>query len=276
MIDGFETRENTDIPVRALVNSAKGHLYKRPSTTVGQYETTKWDYDRSFKNPITVFGMLRGTAQLIEECSRLNQDFYYFDHAYLFGNKHNPSKIFNEKIYRLTKNYFHIRDMKKLSDDDYKRIEKYEEHVQLEPWKKDGKYVLVFEPSDFAKKWWDVPDWTEDTIKMLKKNTDLEIRIRKKNSLISFESEVKNAKCVISLQSAAAVQSLIWGIPSYCGEMSAAYPISLDVKTFEKGTDSIQYIPDSSRQMWLNSVLANQYTMTEIADGTCYNRLKNK
>ena len=29
MIDGFETRENTDIPVRALVNSAKGHLYKK-------------------------------------------------------------------------------------------------------------------------------------------------------------------------------------------------------------------------------------------------------
>jgi hypothetical protein len=113
MIDGFETREKTDIPVRALVNSAKGHLYKRPSTTVGQYETTKWDYDRSFKNPIAVFGMLRGTSQLIEECSRLNQDFYFFDHAYLFGNNHSPSKIFNEKIYRLTKNYFHIRDIKK-------------------------------------------------------------------------------------------------------------------------------------------------------------------
>ena len=148
--------------------------------------------------------------------------------------------------------------------------------MQLEPYKKNGKYVLVFEPSDFAKRWWEVPNWTEDTIELLKKNTDLEIRIRKKNSLISFESEVKNAKCVISLQSAAAIQAEIWGIPGYCGDMSAAYPISHSMEMISKGLDSIQYIPDDTRQIWLNSILANQYTMTEIADGTCWNRLKDK
>ena len=79
MIDGFETRESTDIPVRALVKSAKGTLYKRPGASVDQYITTMWDYDRSYKNPIAVFGMLRGTAGLIEECSNEMQDFYYFD-----------------------------------------------------------------------------------------------------------------------------------------------------------------------------------------------------
>ena len=77
MIDGFETRENTDIPVRALVNSAKGQLYKRPGASVDQYEMTKWDYDFKFKNPIAVFGMLRGTGQLIEECIRDEQDFIF-------------------------------------------------------------------------------------------------------------------------------------------------------------------------------------------------------
>ena len=34
--------------------------------------------------------------------------------GYLFGNKHDKSKEIGEKIYRLTKNYFHIRDIKKL------------------------------------------------------------------------------------------------------------------------------------------------------------------
>ena len=129
MIDGFETRESTDIPVRALVKSAKGTLYKRPGDSVDQYITTMWDYDRSFKNPIAVFGMLRGTGQLIEECSRDGQDFYFFDHAYLFGNKHNVSREVGEKVYRLTKNYFHIRDIKKLNKPDYERIEKYRPFV---------------------------------------------------------------------------------------------------------------------------------------------------
>ena len=54
------------------------------------------------------------------------QDFYYFDHAYLFGNKHDKSKEIGEKIYRLTKNYFHIRDIKEIKKkitNEYKNIE---------------------------------------------------------------------------------------------------------------------------------------------------------
>ena len=68
----------------------------------------------------------------------------------------------------------------------------------------------------------------------------------------------------------------IWGIPGYCAEMSAAYPVSHSMDMIQKGLDSIEYIPDHHRQRWLNSILANQYTMTEIADGTCYNRLKDR
>ena len=44
----------------------------------------------------------------------------------------------------------------------------------------------------------------------------------------------------------------------------------------EKGVESLMYVGDEHRQRWLNSILANQYTMTEIADGTCYNRLKDR
>ena len=55
-----------------------------------------------------------------------------------------------------------------------------------------------------------------------------------------------------------------------------AYPVSHSIEMIEQGLDSIQYIPDDTRQRWLNSILANQYTMTEIADFTCYNRLKDR
>ena len=104
----------------------------------------------------------------------------------------------------------------------------------------------------------------------------MEVRIRKKNSLVSFESEVKGARAVVSLQSAAAIQAEIWGIPGYCAEMSAAYPISHSLEMIPKGIESLMYVGDEHRQRWLNSILANQYTMTEIADGTCWNRLKDK
>ena len=62
-----------------------------------------------------------------------------------------------------------------------------------------------------------------------------------------------------------------------CRNVSKTYPVSHNIEMIEHyGLDSIEYIPDDTRQKWLNSILANQYTMTEIADGTCYNRLKDK
>ena len=272
MIDGFETRENTDIPVRALVNSAKGHLYKRPSTTVGQYETTKWDYDRSFKNPITVFGMLRGTAQLIEECSRLNQDFYYFDHAYLFGNKHNPSKIFNEKIYRLTKNYFHIRDMKKLSDDDYKRIQKYKEHVKLKPWKHDGEYILVIPPSSHVRKYyWYDNNWEVQMLNTIKRLSKKPIVIRTKEDTTPLEKDLENAYCTVSYQSTVVIQSIMSGVPSFCANESMGVPVSLtDMTQIEEP------LYTTEREQWIDSLLANQFTMSEIEDGTAWKCVSNK
>ena len=276
MIQGFGTREITDQILRAFVKSANGVMHEKRKV-VGQYEQTEWPTFEKLDTPVAVWGCLRGTEAVIDEAGQNEQDWYFFDHAYVMNeSKHMPNMKLKDRVYRVTKNAQIINEIDELSDDDYKRIEKYEEHVQLEPWKKDGKYILVFEPSDFAKRWWDVPNWTEDTIELLKKNTDLEIRIRKKNSLVSFESEVKGAKAVVSLQSAAAIQAHIWGIPGYCGHMSAAYPVSHSLEMIEKGLDSIQYTPDDIRQKWLNSVLANQYTMTEIADGTCYNRLKDR
>ena len=276
MIQGFGTREITDQILRAFVKSANGIMHEKQKV-VGQYEQTIWPTFEQMNTPVAVWGCLRGTEAVIDEAGQKEQDWYFFDHAYVMNeDKHNVNFKLKDRVYRCTKNAQIINEIDELSDDDYKRIEKYEDHIQLEPWKKDGKYILVFEPSDFAKRWWEVPNWTEDTINLLKANTDLEIRIRKKNSLVSFESEVKGAKAVVSLQSAAAIQAHIWGIPGYCAEMSAAYPVSHSLEMIQKGLDSIQYIPDDTRQKWLNSILANQYTMTEIADGTCYNRLKDK
>ena len=118
MVQGFETRDSTDIPVRALVESANGHMWKKEKA-VDQYEQTIWPgFDNNFDKPICVFGMLRGTSQLIQQ----SKDYYYFDHAYLFGNKHDVSKEIGEKIYRLTKNFFHVREIKRLKKPDYERI----------------------------------------------------------------------------------------------------------------------------------------------------------
>ena len=48
MVQGFETRDSTDIPVRALVESANGHMWKKEKA-VDQYEQTIWPgFDNNF------------------------------------------------------------------------------------------------------------------------------------------------------------------------------------------------------------------------------------
>ena len=271
MIQGFETRDNTDVPVKALVDSVNGHMWKKEKA-VDQYEQTKWPgFDYKFDKPIVVFGMLRGTGQLIEECNRDSQDFYYFDHAYLFGNKHSPSKIFGEKIYRLTKNYFHTRELKKLKADDHKRIEKYKEHIKLKPWKYDGDYILFIPPSEHVKKYyWFNHHWEEQTLKTIKKHTRKPIKIRTKQDTTPLEKDLENAYCTVSYQSTVVIQSIMNGVPSFCANESMGVPVSL--------TDLSQikdplYTPE--REYWIDSLLANQFTMKELKNGTAWNYVSN-
>ncbi len=175
MLNGFETREVTDPPVRALVNCEVGGVLYKKLKEVGQYEKTQWiGWKEDYTNPIVVFGILRGTADLISEV----KDWYYFDHAYMFGNKHAPSKLIGEKIYRLTKNWYHVKEIQKLKKSDYERIEKYRPHVHLKPWKYEGDYILVCPPSDHITKYFNKPNWLKDTLKEIKRFTRKEIKVR--------------------------------------------------------------------------------------------------
>ena len=267
MIQGFETRDNTDVPVRALVESAKGNMWKKEKA-VGQYEQTNWPgFDNNFDKPICVFGMLRGTSELIQQ----SKDYYYFDHAYLFGNKHSASKITGERIYRLTKNYYHIRDIKKLKADDYRRIQKYREHIKLKPWKYDGDYILFIPPSEHVRKYfWFNNHWEEQTLKTIKKHTRKPIKIRTKEDKTPLEKDLENAYCTVSYQSTVVIQSIMNGVPSFCANESMGVPVSL--------TDLSQikdplYTPE--REYWIDSLLANQFTMSEIEDGTAWKYVSN-
>ena len=52
--------------------------------------------------------MLRGTSELIQQ----SKDYYYFDHAYLFGNKHSPSKEIGEKVKKIVADHLGVEEEK--------------------------------------------------------------------------------------------------------------------------------------------------------------------
>ena len=251
MIQGLLTRPVTDAVVRPFVTKISGSLHQ-DGPSFESVDNAK---------PIACFGVLRGTGDVM---SRV-KDFYYFDHAYMFGERHGNSKIFGERIYRLTKNYQHIREIKKLKKSDYERIEKYQPHVKYEDFKYDGKYILICELSEFAKEFYKAHNWLDDTIKEIKKNTRKEIVVRKKEDKSNLKKQINEAYAVVSFQSTVCIDAVLSGVPSFTSKYSMGVPVSL--QDFSLINDPL-YPMD--RKPWINSLLANQFTMTEISNGTAW------
>ena len=65
------------------------------------------------------------------------------------------------------------------------------------------------------KKVYNVPNWTEDTIKLLKKYSDRKIIIHNKFSKEPLKNLLKNAWAFVSLQSTAGFMAMLNGVPSY-------------------------------------------------------------
>ena len=273
MIQGFETREITDIPIRAFVKSAGGVLHKKVKQ-VDQYEQTEWLSFKNFDLPIAVFGVLRGTGDLIKNCLSIPQIFYYFDHAYYLGARHSNSQAVNEKIYRIVKNDYNLTYIDQLNEKDKERIEKYKKHIEIKPWKKEGRYILVLPPSDFAKTYYHIPNWEEDTINQLKQYTKKDIVVRQKdlsNLNKSLDEQLNDAFACVTFNSTACIDAVLNGVPSFCDGISCGMPVSqLDLSQIENPVYS------DKREKWIDSLLANQFTLTEIENGVAWNRLKDR
>lgn len=269
MIQGFETREITDIPIKAFVKSVKGILHQKVKT-VEQYQKTEWPTFKSVKDyPCAVFGILRGTADIMKECRKQNQDYYYFDHSYFLGNRHGISSIVNDKVYRITKNNYHVQGIKKLYDDDYERIEKYKDHIDIKDWKYDGDYILVCPPSEHQLKYHNIPNWLNDTVNKIKQHTKRNIKVRPKTSMTPLESDLEKAYACVTFQSVVCLDAVLNGVPSFCDPISMGVAVSeTDLSLIEKPL----YSP--CRLDWIDTLLANQFTLQEIENGTAWRKVQ--
>ena len=260
MIQGLLTRPMTDQVVEPFVRSAGGTLHK-DGPDFQSVDTTK---------PVSMFGVLRGTGEVLKR----SKEFYYFDHAYYFKEqKHGINPIFKDRIYRLTKNALSLNYIDKLDESDYNRLKKFREKITIKDWQLTGTYIVVLPPSQFMKNYYGLGDttWEDEVKNILRRSTDREVRFRLKTSKVPFMEEIKGAWAVISFQTTAAVDAVLAGVPSFCDKISCALPVSKrDLFEIEKPLYA------ENRSEWIDSLLANQYTLTELRNGFAWNRLKNK
>ncbi len=215
---------------------------------------------RDYNRTIATYGVLRGTLEVINKV----KNYYYMDHGYFNQSKRifekNITKVSNlDGYFRIVYNNF-IHDGKGNFPSD--RLQKL--NLTILDQKKTGSYIILSESSETMKKMHNVPLWTEDTIKLVKKYTDRKLIVHNKFSKEPLNSLLKDAWAFISLQSTAGFMAMLNGIPSYFTESTLRH-IS-EIQNIEN--PSIDY-------NIFNNLAYGQWTLKEIESGEAWENISN-
>jgi len=169
------------------------------------------DYKKN-TNVFASYGILRGTGDIIK-----NLDSYiYLDHGFFNSSKR---KFLAEGVASLKnlEGYFRvIKDdlyfNKTFDDKSHERFNKLEINLKK---KRSGDIVIVSEPSKNTEDFLKISNWTEQTIKEIKKFTDRKVIVHNKLSNIPLTSLLEKAFAFVSCQSTAGFYAITEGVPAY-------------------------------------------------------------
>lgn len=231
------------------------------------------DYDYGFgNNPIMIRSM--GKRKLIHECWKNNHTFYYMDSGYV-GNYKSSINPHGWKLWhRIVKNNIQHSDITDRPDDRWCRLD-HPIHKR-----KSGNHILLVTPSEKPCKFYgiDRDTWVHNTVAEIKKYTDRPIRIRDKaarqiriNQTI-FE-DLQDCHALVTYQSIAAVESVLFGVPAFTLAPTAADPVcDKDLSLIETPT-----LQDRDKiYKWACHLAYGQFHIDEFKDGSAYRILINE
>jgi len=225
----------------------------------------------SSTDPIVLRGILK--HKIMKQCWEDKRDFYYMDSGYL-GNYKSPINPNGWKwFHRIVKNDLQHSNIIDRPSDRWEAL-KY----KIPKWKKGARNILVVMPSEKPAKFYgiDMAQWREEVISTLKQHTDRPIVVREKADrptriVKTIYEELDNAHAVVTLQSIAATEAVLYGVPAFTLAPNAAEKLTLnDITKIED-----PYYPDSDLiHKWACHLAYGQFHIDELRNGTAYKILK--
>ena len=163
-----------------------------------------------FKQPIAVYGYLRGTGEAIKK----SNNFWYIDHGYFKQSSRsfqNNRTIVNswDGYFRVVHNDFWHSGLGNFPADRLKKLK-----LEFKDQKKKGDYIILSEPTIDAQNFYNLHDWTNITIKKIKKYSDRKIIVHNRYSKTPLKKLLENAWAFVSDHSSAGFLSMLEGVPA--------------------------------------------------------------
>jgi lipopolysaccharide biosynthesis glycosyltransferase len=235
--------------------------------SAGVFGSSKHMDDALQSVPVAVRGIAK--KKVMKNCLEAKRDFYYIDTGY-FGN------LKHKKYHRITKNalQYSMPLNRNCRDDRFLTTgTTINRHTP-------GRHILLCPPSQKALSYWDVDlqEWLESTVATIKKHTDRPIVIREKQSrhtrvnVDTIEMALaKDVHCLVTYNSIAAVESLIFGKPVFTMGPNAAAPLAnTDLSRIER---PMMPSYDEIRNLCCN-LAYNQFTPKEMQSGLAWRILQ--
>jgi hypothetical protein len=199
------------------------------------------------------------------------ESYTYIDTPY-YGRIRND--VIPGSYWRWAYNSMHdVRQLKVPSD----RFESW--NVKLEPWKKDGDFVLICPSSENVTKYFysmRQRDWIEKTKQEIKKYTNKPVRVRLKPrksarvqgpdaETVSMKSELEGCYALVTCISICAIDALLEGVPVFSDSNQCP-----SAWCTNKSISNINNIEYNDREQLFFNLAYKQYSIEEYQNGVAY------
>lgn len=224
---------------------------------------------------LVFLGILRGSNLLYRWAEENNKNFYFIDRPYWGETRNFPY------FQKIVKNGHIKTKLEDRPDDRFKQSFPWTIHS----WNKDKKGdIVVCPPSNAISTFFEKQDWLENTLKILKENTNRNIVVRKKgyNPIVGFDNDGamvvtgkeknetdgkldwSNVYAIVAFNSNITLEATTRGVPVFCDEHNACSPIA------ETDFSKIETPIYPDREPLYYSLAYGQFTGEEMKNGTAW------
>ena len=202
-----------------------------------------------------------GLEHLLRLAIAEGRDWFYGDNSFFDAGR--------GKLYRFSKNTVQAGTLLPPDHDKLKAL-----GVQIEPWRKDGRHIVVVEQSEHFLKLMGQDYWLPRVLRELSRFTERPVRVRqwsrdKVKAARGLREDLKDAWALVTHMSAAANEALLAGVPVFVSGLCAATPLaSGELSRIETPT-----YPDG-REDWAAGLAGAQWTLDELKRGEAWRVLE--